>query len=102
MDLSRANKTKSFYLAIMNPNNHWSDPVLDRHAVAVYMGRVVSDRELRLLDSYKVYSKVEKAYLKACKVVGINRHMLQAITWTQWRENKGLLSKVGNRQLAIE
>ena len=97
----RANKTKSFYLAIMNPNNNWSDPVLDRHAVAVYMGRSVSDKESKALDSPNVYSRIVRAYLKASELTGINHHALQAMTWTQWRENKGL-SGIATRQLAIE
>ena len=98
----RANKTKSFYLAIMNPNNHWSDPVLDRHAVAVYMGRSVSDSEIKALDRPKVYNRIVKAYMKASKLTGINHHALQAMTWTQWRENKGLTASSNARQLAIE
>ena len=100
-----ARKTQSFYQAILHPNNDWSMPVIDRHAVAVYMGRVVSDKELKWLDSPRVYSRIEKAYLKASKLSGINRHILQAMTWTQWREDKGIISKpsrLNSRQLSTE
>ena len=97
----RANKTKAFYLAIMNPNNNWTEPVIDRHAVAVYMGRTVTDKEIKALESPKVYNRIVRAYMKASELTGINHHALQAMTWTQWRENKGLSGKT-SRQLAIE
>ncbi len=86
----KARKTQSFYQAIIEPNNEWSMPVIDRHAIAVYMGRSVSEKELKLLDSPKVYARIEQAYIKASRVTGLNHHILQAMTWTQWRENKGI------------
>ena len=89
---ARATKTKAFYQAILEPNNDYSQPVIDRHAVAVYMGRSVSDKELKALDSSKVYNRIANAYIRASKVVGMNHHVLQAMTWTQWRENKGITS----------
>ena len=85
----------------MNPNNNWTEPVIDRHAVAVYMGRTVTDKEIKALESPKVYNRIVRAYMKASELTGINHHALQAMTWTQWRENKGLSGKT-SRQLAIE
>ena len=96
----RARKTKAFYQAIVDPNNDYSEPVVDRHAVAVYMGRVVSDRELKALESTKVYNRIAKAYIRAGREVGINHHILQASTWMQWRTNKGIVRQ--GRQLSIE
>ena len=96
----RARKTKAFYQAIVDPNNTYSEPVIDRHAVAVYMGRVVSDRELKALESTKVYNRIAKAYIRAGREVGINHHILQASTWMQWRTNKGIVRQ--GRQLSIE
>jgi len=95
----KARKTQSFYRAIMEPNNDTSMPVIDRHAVAVYMGRSVSDKELKLLESPKVYARIEQAYMRASRVVGMNHHILQAMTWTQWREDKGI-TQVSGRQVA--
>ena len=97
----KARKTQAFYQAILEPNNDWSPPVIDRHAVAVYMGRSVSDRELKLLESPKVYNRVVSAYLKASRETGLNHHILQAMTWTQWRIDKGY-SQSSSRQLAVE
>jgi len=97
----RATKTKAFYQAIVEPNNDETTPVIDRHAVAVYMGRSVSDRELKTLDSSKVYGRIASAYIKASKETGLNHHILQAMTWSQWRQDKGI-SHPASRQLAIE
>lgn len=85
----RAFKTKPFFQAIVNPNNDWSQPVIDRHAVAVYMGRSVTDKEIGALDSPKVYGRIAGAYVKAAKVTGLNHHVIQAMTWIQWRQDKG-------------
>jgi len=97
----RAPKTKAFYQAIIDPNNDYSPPVIDRHAVAIYMGRAVSEKELRLLESTPVWNRVQNAYLRASKQVGMNHHILQAQTWCQWRTNKKLDGGSG-RQLTIE
>ena len=97
---TRATKTKAFYRAIVDPYNDYSEPVIDRHAVAVYMGRAVSERELRALESTKVYNRIAKAYMRASKAIRINHHMLQAQTWTQWRTSKGVDRQ--GRQLSIE
>ena len=96
----RARKTQAFYQAIIEPNNIWSETVIDRHAVAVYMGRAVSEREMKCLESPKVYNRIAKAYRKAADVVGTNHHVLQSQTWMQWRTNKGLVKQ--GRQLTIE
>ena len=53
-------KTQAFYLAIVDPNNNYSPPVVDIHATGVYMGSPVSYREAKYLSTYKVYRKIEK------------------------------------------
>ena len=98
----RAFKTQAFYKAILDPNNDYSPPVIDRHAVGVYMGRPVTDRQQRALESPKVYGRVERAYLRAAREVGTNHHVLQAQTWSQWRTNKGVITTENSRQLTIE
>ena len=98
----RARKTKAFYRAILEPNNSYSEPVVDRHAVAIYMGRAVSDRELKALESTKVYNRIANAYIRAGKEVGLNHHILQASTWTQWRVFKGIDKGSNSRQLTVE
>ena len=84
----KARKTQAFYLAILYPNNDWSPVVIDRHASAIYKGEVISEKDLKHLDSTKVYSRIENAYMKGSRVTGMNHHVLQAMTWGQWRENK--------------
>jgi len=87
---TKAYKTQNFYLAIRYPNNDWSMPVVDRHATPIYVGRIVNKKELISLANYGVHKRIGKAYIKASIVKGINRHKLQAMTWLQLRENKGI------------
>ncbi len=94
---ANATKTQAFYQAIIDPNNDTSMPVIDRHAVAVYMGRSVNDKELKRLDSPRVYGRIANAYIKAGKETGLNYHILQAMTWTQWRQDKGYTQSTGRR-----
>ena len=54
------------------------------------MGRTVTERELNFLASPKVMRRVQWAYKKAGKDLGIHHHVVQATTWSQWRINKGV------------
>ena len=83
-------KVKAFYLAIVEPYNNETEVVIDRHAIAVYLGRTPKgDRELSMVDSPKVRNRIRGAYLKVSKDYNINHHLLQSITWNAWRmENK--------------
>jgi len=79
-------KVKAFYLAIVEPYNDSTEIVIDRHAVAVYLGRAPKgDRELSMLDSPKVRNRIRGAYLKVALEYNINHHLLQSITWNAWR-----------------
>jgi len=78
-------KVTAFEEAIDHP---WGDstPVIDRHAVAVYMGRTVSDYARGGLARKKVFNRVVGAYRKAASEHGIPVHVMQAIVWESWRE----------------
>ena len=79
-------KVKAFYLAIVDPYNDSTEIVIDRHAIAVYLGRAPKgDRELSMVDSPKVRSRIRGAYLKVALDYNINHHLLQSITWNAWR-----------------
>lgn len=80
-----APKTYSFWRCICEPSNK-EFVVVDRHALAVAMGREVPDDKrsalLRGKDRYKFYADV---YIRAAKKEGILPHQMQAITWLTWR-----------------
>ena len=79
-------KVKAFYLAIVDPYNDSTEVVIERHAIAVYLGRAPKgDAELRMVDSPKVRNRIRGAYLKVSKDYNINHHLLQSITWNAWR-----------------
>jgi len=88
----RAWKTIAFYKAILKPN-HADEPVVDRHALSVYMGREGTEKERKLLNNPYLFVRIQKAYMRASKELGMNVHVLQASTWLQWRENKGIISR---------
>jgi len=82
-------KVRAFYKAIVAPEGS-GEPVIDRHALAIYMGRNVTEKELNYLQSPKVMTRLQGAYRRASHKVGIHHHELQAITWLEWRTNKGI------------
>ena len=79
----QAFKTIAFYMAIYQPNNDYSEVVVDRHATFIYCGK--------FLASKPVYNKISNAYIKAADYLGLNRHVTQAATWVQHRTNKGIV-----------
>ena len=82
-------KVRAFYKAIVAPEGS-GEPVIDRHALAIYMGRNVTEKELHYLQSPVVMARLQGAYIKASNNVGIHHHELQAITWLEWRAKKGI------------
>jgi|TARA_R110000824_G_scaffold116312_4_gene267681 hypothetical protein len=80
-------KVRAFYKAVVAPKGQ-GEPVIDRHALAVYMGRNVTEKELTYLQSPLVMKRVQGAYRKASNTLGIHHHDLQAITWVEWRAKK--------------
>ena len=82
-------KVRAFYKAIVAPNGS-GEPVVDRHALAIYMGRNVVEKELHYLQSPIIMARLQGAYKRASNKLGIHHHELQAITWLEWRANKGL------------
>jgi len=78
-------KIKSFYLNIKYPGA--SDNVtIDRHAIAVALGRTASDSEQAL--SEKQYQFFKDCYIWTAETLGLKPLMLQAITWETWKRIK--------------
>jgi len=89
IDVLGGYKVRAFYKAIVAPEGS-GEPVIDRHALAIYMDRNVTEKELTYLQSPKVMGRLQWAYKKASHEVGIHHHDLQAITWLEWRAKKGI------------
>lgn len=90
-------KVVPFYKAIVNPLGD-NTPVIDRHAAAVYMGRQLNERELSFLSSPVINKRIGGAYIRAANHQGIHPNTLQAQTWLQWRQNKGVTRRVGEQK----
>ena len=90
-------KVVPFYKAIVNPLGD-NTPVIDRHAAAVYMGRPLSERELSFLSSPVINRRIGGAYIKAASQQGVHPNTLQAQSWLQWRQNKGITRRVGEQK----
>ena len=84
-------KVTAFYHAILNPTGQYK-PVIDRHALAVYFGKTLTDKQLRqCFGNPRVMKRVQHAYLRASKVLDVHYNVVQAVTWVQHRKNKGLV-----------
>lgn len=77
-------KVRAFYTLISDPTDR-TTVCVDRHAVAVAVGRTLSDRERKILERAGVYDAVSDAYRAAAEALGIPAHAVQATTWLQWR-----------------
>lgn len=77
-------KERSFYHNIHTP--HRTGPVtVDRHAFSVALARILTDKELKLLDRSGIYHYVAACYRSVARQIGIPPHVLQSITWDHWR-----------------
>ena len=82
-------KVVPFYHAILEPTGQYK-PVVDRHAIAIYYGKPVSERQLsRAFGNRKVMRRIQYAYVRASKEVGQHYNVVQATTWVQHRKDKG-------------
>lgn len=82
------NKVRAFYACIVD--NDQKRACIDRHAVSVYVGRHVTDAEQKGLARVGVYDRIAEAYQTAADQIGVSVEVVQAVTWVQWRAEKGL------------
>jgi hypothetical protein len=83
-------KVSSFYNAILYPT--WDNiPVVDRHAQAVYYGKVPTAYEVgRVFGSPRTMRRVQGSYIKVAKKYNVPYNVVQAVTWVQHRIDKGI------------
>jgi len=90
-DVLNGDKIKSFALNILDYGRFCSTVTIDRHAIGVAYGKVISDKDRPQLTA-RQYEFISDAYIQATKQLRAetsNKFLLpqelQAITWVQWR-----------------
>lgn len=88
LDVLGGNKVRAFYSTILDPTGD-HDPVIDRHAFDIAMGRPFPNKGRSLLERKGEYARFAQAYREGAKTLSIGAAQLQAITWVAWREALG-------------
>lgn len=83
LEVLGGNKVRAFYACIVDRDDKRA--CIDRHAVAVYMGRHISDREQKGLERVGIYDRIANAYQRVADQYGVAVEVVQATTWTAWR-----------------
>lgn len=86
MDVLNGDKTRSFAEAIATAGNG-KIATIDRHAHDIAMGRVFTDKERKI--GKRIYRDMAAAYLECAEYTGESVNAIQAITWVQWKKEKG-------------
>jgi hypothetical protein len=85
LDVLGGKKVRAFFATIVEPaGDH--DPVIDRHAFDIAVGRVTSDKERSTLSRKGEYERFAEAYRTVAISNSIGAAQLQAITWVSWRK----------------
>ena len=87
-------KVLAFYHAILNPAGQ-GNAVIDRHAMKVYAGtKAVSKKDLsRVFGNKRVMRRMQYAYKRAGRELGVHHHIVQSTTWIQYRKDKGIVKE---------
>lgn len=87
LDVMRGDKTRSFAEAIATSGNG-RIATIDRHAHDIAYGRVFTDKERKI--GKVIYREMAEAYREVAEYVGVSVNTIQAVTWEQWRNEKGI------------
>lgn len=83
-------KVRAFFDNIADPR-HSEAVTIDRHAVAIALGRTMQDSERgRVLSRRGVYENVAQEYREAAALLNLRPLQAQAIAWIVWRNTEGL------------
>ena len=85
MGVLNGNKISAFFMNISEPTNP-NHVTVDRHAIAVALGRNATDKEQQLSDNQ--YKFFEDAYIWTALQLGLRPSLLQSITWVAWKRIK--------------
>lgn len=84
-DILNGRKITAFFLNILRPQDS-SVLTIDRHAIAISLGRDARDNEQRLTESQ--YNFFVECYTIAAAKADIKPILMQSITWEAWRRLK--------------
>lgn len=86
-------KTRSFFAGIVTAGMT-DDVCIDRHSIAICLGRTASDAERALDRRVRAHREAYAEYQQAFRTVAAETEyspaQLQAITWVTWRRLKGI------------
>jgi hypothetical protein len=89
-DVVSGPKVTRFYRTISDPQRGKDDVVIDRHAFDVAVGRKTDDAtRSKILSRKGEYDRFVRAYARAAKILGARPGVVQAVTWTVWRDAYG-------------
>lgn len=89
MQVLGGDKVTAFYRTILDPTGD-IEPVIDRHAFDIAVGRRTNDKTRGILDRKGVYTQFANVYREAAVLAGIGSAQMQAITWVAWKEMHGI------------
>jgi hypothetical protein len=85
LSILNGQKIKSFFMNIKYPDSG-TNVTVDRHAIAVAIGRTANETEQSLTD--KNYKFFKDCYVWTAQQMGIKPLLLQSITWNTWKRIK--------------
>lgn len=89
LDVLKGDKVRAFYRTFLDPNGD-VEPVVDRHAFDIAVGRRTDDRTRSMLQRKGVYEEFASIYREAARQVGIGAPQMQAVTWVAWKRMHGI------------
>lgn len=81
-------KVRNFYRNIVLPTGF--EVTIDRHAFDIAVGFETDSKARGQLGRVGMYDLFADTYREAASLVGVAPAVLQAVTWSVWREAKGL------------
>ena len=89
---TQANNDKAILIA--QGQDPEEKPVVDRHAIWIYYGKPVTERQLNsVFGRKKVMRRIQSAYIRAGREIGQHYNVVQSTTWIQHRKNKGIVKE---------
>lgn len=84
LDVLGGEKVTNFFLTILDPSLD-PEPVIDRHAFDIAVGKRCNDSERSILQRKGEYARFAAAYREAANRTGLLSWQIQAVTWAEWK-----------------
>jgi|SRR6478735_2080831 len=89
LDVLGGDKVRAFFSTIVDPTGD-HEPVIDRHAYDIAVGRSTNDKIRSSLSRKGEYERFSDVYREAALLAGIGAGQMQAVTWVAWRKRKNI------------